>query len=60
MSKVLSYLLHVLLHANPIFVADGDATGTPFIIISPLLGIAKYLFGFLECRKKVKYLKQTN
>lgn len=40
-------LLHVLLHAEPLVVADGNTAGAPLVIVAALLGVAERLLGFL-------------
>lgn len=40
-------LLHMLLHAEPLVVADGDAAGAPLVVVAALLGVAQRLLGLL-------------
>lgn len=42
------YLMNMLLHSEPVFVADVDATIPPFIVIGSLSWIEQSLFGILH------------
>lgn len=42
--------MNVLLHAAPLFIADGDAAVPPLVVVAPLFRVAQYLLGILQRR----------
>jgi hypothetical protein len=52
----LTHLMHVLLHSQPLLVADGKAAVPPFVVVAPLFGVTEYLLGILQ----VKGRRQSN
>lgn len=49
--RVYVYLMNVLLHSKPLFVADRDATVPPLVVVAPLFRVAEYLLGVLQCER---------
>lgn len=42
------YLMHVLLHAQPVLVADVDAAVAPLVVVGALGRIQQHLLGILR------------
>ena len=42
--------MNVLLHAEPLFVADRDAAVPPLVVVAPLLRVAQHLLGILQVK----------
>lgn len=42
-----SHLVHMLLYAEPLLVADLDAAVPPLVVVAPLLGVAENLLRVL-------------
>lgn len=50
-SRGFAHLENVLLHSEPLLVADGDSAVPPFVVVVPLLGVTENLFRVLRQKR---------